>query len=181
MKDASEEQVTSAEHDAPRPKGRGQKYLEWLVGGVALVLIVLAGRSIMESSWETQQGTSANRAAGLGVGAAPKKVVRKGGKTLLWANYDRETLEPIWFDVTGSTVDPREFNHGIGKDSIAAIDEGLYLPVDDPQLSRYGVSDTTRVLGYESGGQARAYPLGLMIAHELVNDTIAGKPITVGW
>ena len=35
--------------------------------------------------------------------------------------------------------------------------------------------------GYVIDGQARAYPTALLDHHELVNDTLAGKPILVGW
>ena len=45
----------------------------------------------------------------------------------------------------------------------------------------YNVRDVTQVFGFVYNGQAKAYPIQIMDHHELVNDTIAGKPITVGW
>ena len=38
-----------------------------------------------------------------------------------------------------------------------------------------------RVIGFAHGGEARAYPIALLNHHELVNDTVGGKPVTVGW
>ena len=37
------------------------------------------------------------------------------------------------------------------------------------------------VIGYVGNGDARAYPASLLDHHELVNDRIGGKPVTVGW
>jgi hypothetical protein len=36
------------------------------------------------------------------------------------------------------------------------------------------------VLGYRHKGEAKAYPLAIMNRHELVNDVVGGKPVTVG-
>ena len=56
--------------------------------------------------------------------------------------------------------------------------------IDDPQF--YEVSDADQeyhpdelVLGVEFGGDARAYPIGLLARHEIVNDTVGGQPIAV--
>jgi hypothetical protein len=58
--------------------------------------------------------------------------------------------------------------------------------IDDPQF--YGVDKADEeyrpgelVLGVEIGGEARAYSVGLLSAHEIVNDTVAGQPIAVTW
>jgi len=37
------------------------------------------------------------------------------------------------------------------------------------------------VISVAIGGEARAYPLGVMIWHEIVNDTVGGMPIAVTW
>ena len=45
------------------------------------------------------------------------------------------------------------------------------------------VDDTETVLGLSINGQARAYPIGLIadVEREIVNDTVAGRPIVVTW
>ena len=56
--------------------------------------------------------------------------------------------------------------------------------IDDPQF--YDVNEADQeyhpdelVLGVEFGGDARAYPIGLLARHEIVNDTVGGQPIAV--
>lgn len=45
---------------------------------------------------------------------------------------------------------------------------------------RYGhLPDDEVVIGVESDGQARAYPLSILFWHEIVNDTVGGSPILV--
>ena len=41
--------------------------------------------------------------------------------------------------------------------------------------------DEIMVIGFAVGTEARAYPVGLLDHHELVNDSLGGKPVTVGW
>jgi hypothetical protein len=38
-----------------------------------------------------------------------------------------------------------------------------------------------RVMGVSINGESRAYPLNLLSRHEIVNDTVGGKPIAVTW
>jgi hypothetical protein len=38
-----------------------------------------------------------------------------------------------------------------------------------------------RVIGLSINGDNRAYPLKLMSRHEIVNDTVGGKPVAVTW
>ncbi len=38
-----------------------------------------------------------------------------------------------------------------------------------------------RVLGIVHNGVAKAYPIKILNWHEVVNDTVAGKPITISW
>ena len=37
------------------------------------------------------------------------------------------------------------------------------------------------VLGVHLGGYSKAYPVGILNWHELVNDQIGGRPILVTW
>lgn len=118
----------------------------------------------------------------------PPKVRIEGDHQYLWAQGDRtgDPEQAEWFDLTGSPLDIESFQFGIGKDSIASIDRPVFVAADDPRLfartfERYGAVDQLRVIGFVLDGDARAYPIDLMNRHELVNDTVAGKPITIGW
>jgi len=67
--------------------------------------------------------------------------------------------------------------------------DGLPAMTDPPTIAAAEVSEgarlagvrkllpTDRVVGLEFGGQARAYPLWVLAWHEVVNDTVGGRPI----
>lgn len=60
-------------------------------------------------------------------------------------------------------------------DGIPAIDEPKFLRPGDVDF----LGDTEPVLVVEIGGEARAYPVQILMWHEIVNDTISGIPIAV--
>ncbi len=62
-----------------------------------------------------------------------------------------------------------------GRDLIPPIDAPRFLPVTEVDF----LSPVEPVIAVEVGGQWRAYPIQILIWHEIVNDTIAGEPITV--
>ncbi len=80
-------------------------------------------------------------------------------------------------DFTRSNVDLGEIiGGGPGKDGIPAVDE--------PRFESIGavatwLSEEAPVIALELNGEARAYPLAILIWHEIVNDTIAGVPVVV--
>ena len=115
------------------------------------------------------------------IGTQSNRVKVENGRTLLWAKGDPASEDSQWFDVTDAPLDPLEFQYGIGKDTIPAIDQPLFVSVSDPRLEAQHITDEARVIGYADGDDARAYPIRIMSRHELVNDTVGGKPVTVGW
>jgi hypothetical protein len=79
-------------------------------------------------------------------------------------------------DFPDPLVDIEEiFSGGPPPDGIPAIDEPLFLAVEDVEF----LEDEEPVVAVELDGEARAYPLQIMTWHEIVNDTIAGVPVTV--
>ena len=113
---------------------------------------------------------------------APKFVQMPEGRHKLWARGPRDLEQGTWFDVTNSPLDPAGYEHGIGQDTIRAIDRPQFVPASDSQqLAERGITDRIPVIGYHHQGQAKAYPLPILDRHELVNDTVGGKPVTVGW
>jgi hypothetical protein len=62
-------------------------------------------------------------------------------------------------------------------DGIPPIDTPRFLRVPDVGF----LEDTEAVLAIEVDGDARAYPIQIMMWHELVNDTIGGVPITMSF
>ncbi len=64
---------------------------------------------------------------------------------------------------------------GPPKDGIPAIDDPQFKPIAEID----DLPDTEPVIGLVLGGEARAYPLRVLMFHEIVNDTIAGVPVAV--
>ncbi|MCH7812827.1 MAG: DUF3179 domain-containing protein [Planctomycetes bacterium] len=122
------------------------------------------------------------------LGRSSKKIRTEGDRQYLWAAGDPygDPDRAEWFDLTGASLDLAGFQFGIGKDSIPAIDDPYFVSPDDKRLAREvgrrdGRTGGIKVIGVVYGGQAKAYPLAMMGRHELVNDTVGGKPVTVGW
>lgn len=74
-------------------------------------------------------------------------------------------------------VDPDEIiSGGPPPDGIPPIDEPQFLPPDDADF----LEPQEPVLAVEVNGDARAYPLQIMIWHEIVNDRIGGAHLRRG-
>jgi hypothetical protein len=69
-----------------------------------------------------------------------------------------------------------EFEELLGRDRIPPIDEPRFARADDaPDYMR----DSEPVIVFSVGGDARAYPLAIMMWHEIVNDTVGGQRVSV--
>ena len=64
---------------------------------------------------------------------------------------------------------------GPPKDGIPSIDDPVFAGVRDSQF----MSDSDTVIGLYINGEARAYPLFILVWHEIVNDTVGGVPVAV--
>jgi hypothetical protein len=58
-----------------------------------------------------------------------------------------------------------------------------FVPLDNPEFlaveqATY-LGDENLVLGLDVDGEARAYPVGMVYYHHVVNDTVAGHPVLV--
>ncbi len=65
---------------------------------------------------------------------------------------------------------------GPGKDGIPAIEAPRYEPTS---AAREWLDERAPVIVVERNGEARAYPLAILIWHEIVNDTLGGVPLVV--
>ena len=91
-----------------------------------------------------------------------------------WPDVDDSFPEPI--------VDPANLRSGFGgsravPDRIPAIDEPKFAPAREIDF----LADNEPVLSVRLGDEARAYPVQIMIWHELVNDTVDGSPVAVSY
>ncbi len=81
-----------------------------------------------------------------------------------------ESFDPV--------VDPSGIKTGgPPPEGIPTIDVPCYVAANEVEY----LSDTSPVMAVEINGDARAFPLGIMTAHELVNDNIGGVPVTVSY
>ena len=79
-------------------------------------------------------------------------------------------------DFTKTSVDfDSIMSGGPPKDGIPSIDAPRFVPLSDYRSD----AETEPVIAFEQGGYARAYPLRVLIWHEIVNDTVAGVPVAV--
>lgn len=64
---------------------------------------------------------------------------------------------------------------GPPKDGIPSIDDPKFAEIQDSLF----VSDSDVVIGLEINGDARAYPLFIMVWHEIVNDNVGQVPVAI--
>ena len=92
------------------------------------------------------------------------------------ANPDIWKIEWPNTDFTKTSIDLAEIlSGGPPKDGIPAIDAPKYVPVAEFK----DMADSEPVVGVVLNGEARAYPLSVLIWHEIANDTLGGVPISV--
>ncbi len=63
------------------------------------------------------------------------------------------------------------------EDAIPAIVNPTYVPVSAARDFR----DDEEVIGLAINGDARAFPIATLSAHEIVDDVIGGQPLAVTW
>lgn len=64
---------------------------------------------------------------------------------------------------------------GPPKDGIPSIDKPEFIEASD----EFKVKDVEPVIGLSINGDARAYPLRILMWHEIVNDVVGGEPLAV--
>ena len=80
------------------------------------------------------------------------------------------------FNLDNAIVPPSDIlSGGPPKDGIPAILDPKFATTAEVDFLR----DSDVVIGVEIGGEARAYPIRILNWHEIVNDTVSGKPIAV--
>lgn len=91
-------------------------------------------------------------------------------ESALLGDRDHESFPP-------PVIDPDLIRSGgPPPDGIFPIDEPTYAPSDEID---YEIDDSEAVLAVEIDGDARAFPVQIMIWHEIVNTEIGGVPVSV--
>jgi hypothetical protein len=79
-------------------------------------------------------------------------------------------------DLPASSIDLTELRRGgPPPDGIPPIDNPVMMPATEVDF----LVDTEPVVAIEVNGEARAYPIQILLWHEIVNDDIGGIPVTV--
>ena len=92
-----------------------------------------------------------------------------------WSHLQTAEWMKTNFDI--SSVEPQEIlSGGPPKDGIPSIDEPKFVSQAD---AMEWMADNEPVIAFEHAGDARAYPLQILIFHEIVNDEVGGKPFSV--
>lgn len=80
------------------------------------------------------------------------------------------------WDFSNLTIPREEVRKGgPPKDAIPALLEPRFVSANDAAFMR----DKDAVVGFVHDGEAKAYPLRILVWHEIVNDTVGGLPIAV--
>ena len=87
-------------------------------------------------------------------------------------------LRAAWkTDFSRTTIDYADImTGGPPKDGIPAIDEPAFESVAEADE---WLDDREAVQVVDVNGDARAYPVQVMVWHELVNDTVGGEPVVI--
>jgi hypothetical protein len=143
---------------------------------ISSVLVAAAVVSLIASSCSGGTGTGAT-----GTGATPASEETAGASAGDSRSADPSRLRVSksgWkTDFTKASVDLAEFlGGGPHKDGIPPIDEPRYESIGE---ARGWLEDRSPVIGLSIAGEARAYPLAILMWHEIANDTVAGVPVVV--
>ncbi|NJN83857.1 MAG: DUF3179 domain-containing protein [Caldilineaceae bacterium] len=97
----------------------------------------------------------------LPVEAPPANLIRSEWRT----DFDKRTV--AWDEILSG---------GPPKDGIPAVDNPIFEEIESAGT---WLTERDPVIFFEQNGEAKAYPLAILIWHEIVNDEVGGTPIAV--
>lgn len=148
--------------------------MESATGGVArLLLVVLAALAVALTACGSNSAEGDSDAGASGEAQPSPETVASSPAEDVPSALD----DPFAKDLPEPTIDMDRVQQLLPADGIPAIDEPTFLDADEVEY----LADREPVLAIEVDGDARAYPLQILTWHELVNDTIGGRPITVSF
>jgi hypothetical protein len=94
------------------------------------------------------------------------------------ARGDGRNPDSYGFDLSTCVV-PREkiVSSGLLRDEMPALADPAVIRADE--VTRSFLVGNDKVVGLHIAGEARAYPLRMLVWHEVVNDTVGGTPVVV--
>jgi hypothetical protein len=82
------------------------------------------------------------------------------------------------FKVDNLELKPAQFHYGIGREAFPALLQPFYHTVNSADAIH---KDDDRFLVAHLNGEAKAYAISDLMRHEIVNDTLAGRPIMAAY
>ena len=102
------------------------------------------------------------------------KVFEKDGRRYLWGGKE----ESWHFDITTFRLDPSRLHHGKGREHFQSLIQPEFVTAK--QADEW-LEDDKRVLAVKIGKEVKAYPLDILLRHEVVNDIVGGRPILASY
>jgi hypothetical protein len=163
----------------PSPRAR----LATVAAGLAVSIVVVSCGSGTDRS---------SRSAGVPDEAAVEAAVTSGTAATAMELIDPEQVpeSPLEDGASGLDAGRNGDLRGLPEPAVSLLDlraggpppDGI-PPIDRPLFRRAvdvdGLADVEPVLAFEIDGDVRAYPVRIMIWHEIVNDTVAGVPVAI--
>jgi hypothetical protein len=153
---------------------------EWSVAMKSLGFLVITGLLLTGCAGPASQASDEES---IPTGGAPSEVAGDPTQPPTAAPGDSLLFPPagaaleFTTDFSLHSVDYREIlSGGPPKDGIPAIDEPSFVSLE--QADEW-LAPNEPVIAFEAGGEARAYPLQILVWHEIVNDTVGGVPVLI--
>lgn len=142
----------------------------------AVVPAITVAALILASCGGGDDGEDPDAAAGASPGASVAAVELEQAPPSPREEVPSALEDPDAGDLPQPLIDTgRLLSGGPPPDGIPAIDKPTFLKASDVTFLDGGQP----VLALEVDGEARAYPVQILIWHEIVNDTVAGVPVAV--
>lgn len=154
----------------------------WLSASLALLLAAVVACSSAGADQAATPATPAATVAAPSAAPAATSEAREGAGPPLSADEEviaRQSLSAFpLLDPTLRTIDLTEIDFGGWRDEIPALIEIGTLSQE--VMDRFLVPDEP-VISVELNGEARAYPVQILIWHEIVNDVVGGVPVLISY
>ncbi|MEP1035001.1 DUF3179 domain-containing (seleno)protein [Ekhidna sp.] len=82
------------------------------------------------------------------------------------------------FDITNNELKDEQFHYGIGREAFSALLNPEFITISEADSQWH---DTTRFLVAYRGDEVKAYSVPDLTRHEVVNDSLDGKPIMAAY
>jgi hypothetical protein len=101
---------------------------------------------------------------------------REGSVCWLWSGWDPKAGHG-WFRVEPDALDPTRLSGFFGKDTIRALDEGIFESAGESRWSL--IPDEARVFSLDAFGSDVAYPFTVLEKVGIINAKVGGRPLLV--